>query len=457
MSMGSWRAMSVLLIGLCGCTSDVDVEPGDTDGTPFGSFCRGTSAGMIPPGGPIVGLASLGFTLVHPEEEVAQITLQWTPNGTTWADATFAGEIESLATGAEGTSHEIVWNSFADAGAGLLEDVQLKLGVISACGVWEPVVLEGLVVNNPVEDPTECVVTTGSLLGPQEGDVTVIYSLAHDLDTPSWVQAEWSSDDGASWNALLPDQADCDQDGFNDDNLNDLATSPAGETHCFSWNSDEVVNEDVEVSVRLTCGVGPDAHSEDTLVFLVNNDPVPDPGELVISEIMLKSDHAGGNYLEVVNLASHTLDLQGVAVERWNAGLPTNSPPSSTFDVNVPSGTLPLDPLAAIILAESDDPAENGCLDAGLELAEGFTMNDNSTLGLRSSMGLVASVSFLYEDGWFFQSNEALGLDPTAYFSSTTADRSSWCAQGTAIATCSAVGDPGTTGTPGADNDVCGP
>ena len=45
---------------------------------------------------------------------------------------------------------------------------------------------------------------------------------------------------------------------------------------------------------------------------------------------MLTSDHPGGNYIEIHSLANHTLDLDGVALQRWNAGLaPTDAPSSA--------------------------------------------------------------------------------------------------------------------------------
>ena len=133
--------------------------------------------------------------------------------------------------------------------------------------------------------------------------------------------------------------------------------------------------------MRAACGVGQEQQSTDEISFDLENDLTPDPGELIISELMLTSDHPGGNYIEIHSLANHTLDLDGVALQRWNAGLAPTDAPSSRFDIGVPSGTLLIEPGDDFLMARSEDPADNGCLNPDLVLDASFTLYVNSSLG----------------------------------------------------------------------------
>lgn len=437
---------------LCSCAGNNEGDPVDTE-SPV-TFCTGAEATLTAPD-EAAGEVSLSFTLMHPDAQAAKVILEWSDDGENWSQVTATGSLGDRASSTGGVEHEVLWNTSVDLGTGEHEGISLRLRTSSACGWWPAQVVEDITVRNVETFVATCSVEMISLDGVQEGDVVLEFVARHPQSTSAWVELDWSMEGDDVWSSMEVEDTDCDGDSRPDGELSDLETSAEGVTHCVTWNSDAVINVEAGLTVRASCGVGQELQHTDEVALTIDNDLTPDPGEIIISELMITSDHPGGNYIEVHSLAGHTLDLNGIAVQRWNAGLEPTSAPSSRFDVSVPSGTLLIEPDGYLLMADSDDPADNGCLNPDLVLDAGFTLRGNSTLGLSAGGVLVAHVPFLYADGWFFQANQAMAVDPAAYRSPNWADISGWCGQLTTVNGCAPIMNPGVAGTPGEVNDSC--
>lgn len=447
---------------LAGCAMPTVQEPA--------WFCGSTD--LVVDEQPEGGELAVSATLRQDDAEPADVSLGWSTDASNWHIASLLGQTTALASGPEGEETTLTWQSGLDLGAGATEGLSLRLVAHSACGLWEASTVDELTVDNGDQGGSLCAIEVETPDGPDDGTVLLSYTLAHPESLPSYVLPQYSADGGESWHTLTLHDEDCDDDGTRD-GLTNLETSTDGVSHCLSWDSQADFASDEQVIVRLACGVGfAEEASAETEAFDVENDPTPDPGEVIISEILPSSSFPSGVYVELYNRTDHALNLHSTELRRWKSTAdPDSSSPTKTFLVSDPTGLLLVDPGDYLLLAGTVDEAENGCIDPDLAWGADFSLLNNSVLrltlvevvvdtetGTSSLVDLsdLAELSFLTADGWEFQEGVAMGVGSTDIDSDGWADLSAWCAQSSQIASCEAAGaDPTDFGTPGAENDRC--
>lgn len=437
--------LGLLALGLTSCDGGETKEQDWFCGAVSLSLADGQTAESLS------GDVSLLATLSNADAEPADLSLAYRLDGGYYQLATVEGALAGQSSG-EDASVGLTWKSGEDLPDGSYAGLSLKLVAKSSCGLWDQAVLEGLTVaNSPPE--ALCAVAVDTPADGADGPFAVNLSISHPDSLPAYLKAEWSLD-GADWSRLTLADADCDGDGARDQ-LTDLATSPEGVSHCFTWDSQQDVAEDAKVSIRLTCGVGFEDQGEVTSgQFEVENDPTPGPNELVFSEFMAVSSLPDGEYIEVYNLSSHILNLQDVVLARWSSSKdPDTSSPSASLTITDPTETVLVRPGAYFVLAASTDRERNGCLRPDVSWQDtSFTFNENSTFRLELDGEVLAEQSILSAEGWSFIEGRAIGLDPDKLTSGDS--YSNWCKQYSVIETCEESTETD-LGTPGGVNDGC--
>lgn len=377
--------------------------------------------------------------------------------GLSWYPATIEGETQGLETSDDGVRVDFVWDSVADLGQGVFEDVSLRIAGYSACGAWDVGQVDGVRVDNSAAPDDGCTVSVDTPSSPEDGPIVLEYTLVHPEGLPAYVAPSWSKDGGETWSPLTTIDGDCDGDGV-DDGLSDLTTSLEGVAHCLAWDSQLDFASDEEVLVQLSCGVG---YSEDstatTDAFTVENDPTPGPDEVIITEI--QPDYASsGDYVELYNRTDHILNLNGVDLMRWKGAIEDTETPK-TFTFSDPSGTVLLYPGDYLLVAETDDEGANGCLEPDVLWGEDFSLSADSQIQLQLDGEVLTWLDFQETSGrtatWEFEEGVSIGINPNRMGSDSWTDFDNWCAQTSTIASCEDYDDELGLGTPGAENDPC--
>jgi hypothetical protein len=448
------RPLLLASLLLAGCSDGDTGTSADTDSGPT-STCEGVaSAELTVPPGDARGLVPIDVLLTHPDAvTVERVDLYFTPPDGTWQRMTLQTSAERLASSAEGTPHTLVWDARADLGSGRFEDVPVRAVVRSEdCNPWPPAD-RTLTVDNGDETTDTCTITSRMGSGEVEGKVTLAFTLAHPSATAASVAVRWSTGD-LSGRATLA-AADCDGDSVIDQTT-ELELSPAGVEHCLVWDSEQDLNLDTEVSLTVDCVVGSaTAVSAEIGPVALRNDLAPDPGELVISEVMALPLATEGYYVELRSVAGHALDLAGLSLSRWRSVTPRTSAADRTFEITPPTGALVVHPGELVLLASSDDPASSGCRRPDHVWSSEFSLRSDSTLVLHQGQLVITELSFHAADGWSFAEGVAWGVDPTRHDTPDHAARTSWCPQTTAIEGCVEVPETDEAGTPGGANDAC--
>jgi len=425
------RTILPTLLLLTACPSATD-SGGTVD--PCLYTCCASTAALTVPASPLRGDVSFAFTLVNPDAEVADVRLSLDPTSEgTWRSMTLEGETVQLATTPEGKTYNVLWRSASDLPDDAWPSAAVKLVASSDCGVWPLTLQEGVSVDNTVD--TSCSISVGTPSGAMEGAVTIPFEVAQPDGAEVFVAARWSVD-GESWEntALLP--SDCDGDGA-DDGLTHIATSADGEAHCFVWDTQEDIVTDQEVTVELACGTGFQEEASDrSEPFVVRNDPTPDAGEVVITEVMPFSGLAYGNYFEIHSLAGHVLNLQDVVVNRYAADDWTGRDVTSTFTLSSPSDSVLLYPGAYLVFAGSYDENANGCIEPSATWPSSFTLATDSVLEMTRSGVKLLSFDYRNSAGWSFSERYAWSLGPSHYGDDAPYTVGSWCKETTSIPTC---------------------
>jgi hypothetical protein len=170
---------------------------------------------------------------------------------------------------------------------------------------------------------------------------------------------------------------------------------------------------------------------------------VPQPGELVISEIMSNSpgteDHKK-EWIEVYNTTAEAIDLLGVQV-LYGATCQSAADVVGTGCITVPAAEY-------VVLAGSADSAVNGGLPAVLATFAGSgLLNDTGCVALRVTASQVEIDRATYTAS---TDGKAFSLDPSKLTATDNDLAANWC-----VATL-AYGSAGGYGTPGAANPACG-
>ncbi|MCB9745222.1 MAG: lamin tail domain-containing protein [Alphaproteobacteria bacterium] len=448
-----------LLLGLLALAACGEKDGGDSvDDSGATDFCGGASASIALPDGDLSGEIELSVTLAHPEGQEANLTLSYAVGDGAFSELTLlSGEVTGLASAADGEVHSFTWDSVADLGMVNVDDVTLSAQAVSACGPWTRSELPDVSVVNEEVIPPICTAAVDTPSGIGEGTFPFSFTLSHPEGVLADVEAEFSVDGGASFLALTHAFEDCDGDEVAD-SVQSLATSAEGVAHCLTWISGRDITSDKDdVVIRVTCSVGGEEQSvADSEAFSVHNDPTPDPGELIITELMVSPSARNGEYIEVFNASGHELNLHGLELGFWYAGDDTRAdPPVGSHRIQVGSTVLGIDPGEHLVLASNSQESQNGCLDVAYEWGNDIALESDAILAIDSGSTRVAELSFADADGWSMPRRAALSLDPDAHNASDWTDPSSWCEASSAIEACEAYPDQSDLGTPGLANDDC--
>ncbi|PKN47327.1 MAG: hypothetical protein CVU59_03220 [Deltaproteobacteria bacterium HGW-Deltaproteobacteria-17] len=173
---------------------------------------------------------------------------------------------------------------------------------------------------------------------------------------------------------------------------------------------------------------------------------VPQPGELVITEIMIQSNTTpveNGQWFEVTNLTNATKSLAGLSViaDTAQIDIPTDSPAT-------------LAPHATMLVAKSNNPGVNGGLTVQLQLSGMALSIVSGSIELMRTDDMTTIDLVEWDLSWNHQDKRSLTLSPAALTSATPADTLNdngdhWCFGATDF------NSNGTFGTPNAANDEC--
>jgi hypothetical protein len=390
------------------------IEPGDALlrlGTP-----EGVSSGDI----------SLTVTAVHPHSVSATLALTHSVDaGDFVASNVQDAPIHVDSAPDPGLDTVFVWRSLEDLGYGDFS-VVFQAEVVDGGALWTSARTDAFTVSNvePNEPPTIDVLDPTATLpsGAVDGPVEIPFVLDDPDDDPMSVFVEF--DAGAGW---LP--------ATSADGSEPLAGLRAGE-HAFVWDSlVDVGSVDADgVRVRMTPNDGTaDGASDVTSRFRVENDPTPDLGEIVISEVMIRAV-TFTPFIELRNLTRHPLDMSGLTLSNRARDLPLSS--------------------AGLIggRAEAVFPT-NGKVMAALglgyaqEIADLTLMRFFGTIRLWGPLGNMSVIEYA-ANTWPYADGVSMQLGP-GVVAGAEADPSNWCASSHEI---SGGGD---RGTPGWANDLC--
>ncbi len=167
----------------------------------------------------------------------------------------------------------------------------------------------------------------------------------------------------------------------------------------------------------------------------------PVEGDLLITEIMKDPANLGdssGEWFEVYNASSNSIDLQGLMVSDDGGG--------ETWLIDE---ALDLEVGGFAVMAR--DTAATTAYDliwSGFQLVNTEDEVILSTYGTDGTDGTVIHSVYYDDTDWPDLAGASLSLDPDAFDTTSGADPANWCAG-------QSVYDTGDLGTPGADNDDC--
>jgi hypothetical protein len=165
----------------------------------------------------------------------------------------------------------------------------------------------------------------------------------------------------------------------------------------------------------------------------------PMVGEVIFTELMPNPDmivDTAGEWVELKNLSKDTLDIGGCHLK--DAG--TNG---DDHTINV--ATLTMLPDAVIVMAKTDDPAQNGGIQGvAYAFAGGFALTNTGDEVILECDGVVID-SVVYTDMWPFTKGAAMQLASGKLTAMANDVQTNWCTA-TATYAPSELGTPGTTG-----------
>lgn len=450
-------ALLVLALAACG---DKDVSSDDSAAV---LPCSTSVPGLILPEGALSGDVPLTLNLSSPEETSATVTVEWSLDGESWEPATIEGNLADLPVSPEGSPTDVIWDSVADLGYAAVEGLQLKVVATSACGVWPKNIVTGLTVLNEEVTPPTCTITLTTPPNPSDGVITVAYTTIHPESAPVDVRLSFSTDGGGSYTPADLQSGDCDGDGASD-GLKGVTTSPEGTPHCLAWDTEARITTDQEVVLKIECLNGGSSTLESEAIseaFTVANDRTPEPGELVVTEVLSRARINEGEYIEVLNRTNHTLNINGMVVEVWKDGRdPDTTVSRDKHTLSVTSNIINVPARGLAVLASTDDLSKNGCLAVDATW-DPDNLDIDAVEHIRLSIaGETLSDLSLSQSGFPAESRGvAIGADSSSWTSDAVEDAASWCYQKTKIEVCDEISPDDTdllaTGTPGQTNDGC--
>jgi len=190
-----------------------------------------------------------------------------------------------------------------------------------------------------------------------EGSISIPYKLYQPYGWATHVEASYSTD-GENYSPLTLAGEAC--EGFESSALGNQETSVRGESHCLVWDSSTDVPEDTTASVMLTCEVYGTKGGSDIQSITVQNDPTPEAGDLLLTEVTMSED-GSLNALEFLNTSGHSLDLSAVVLTFYKADGTLYKTPLNFSDYAINDNDLILDPSEYVVLLNQEQWEETGC------------------------------------------------------------------------------------------------
>jgi hypothetical protein len=424
-------ALLSLAVAAAGCYPPPGRVPGDSCDCGGDSDSDATFPGVLSIGTPEGDQAGdVVLTVLATDAGSREVTLllAYSADGAAEEPATILDAPVTFTSAPEpGAAIDVTWDSLADLGFGSHSVVMTVYDIAgtefftaASTGAFD-------VDNEDVDDPPTVAIDTpvGSLpSGATDGLVSVPFSISDPDDALFSIRVEYW--DGKEWMAATG--------GAGSAPVSDLD----GTLTAFVWDTLADLGEfDVEgTSLRITANDGfSDGPPSATDPFDVQNDPKPDAGEILVTEVMLIPQDSA-RYLELSNVTGHFLDLDGLFL--------ANSLGGSTSL----AGAGRVSPHELAVLTD-DAPAFE---DMGLAYALAYTgVNFSSRYGaiiVSDADGELFHIDYDDKD-WPFDAGVSMQLSSDVDDAATAQTFAAWCASTREIPTCTDLG------TPGQPNDLC--
>lgn len=327
------------LLGLSACTGAADdddtaspttsPDPNESP-TPAEDVDPGLALGEINVLSEPPGAYDIAFTLIGPSGARANMKAEYSFDQLSYKPAAVeAASLTNLPVSTSGTAYSLRWDSLSDLGYAK-KKIYFRLSGTVSGNDFPPAVTPIEVDNTSFDKPCLVKINPPTLndgkipfsftLTDARGDVCDVTVLVErGTQTAVATAAEGS------------------------DSLLDVAVSSSGTVRNFVWDSladVKAFDETVNIMVRAT---DLNTSSEDVISVEVQNDPVPDPGDVLITEVFFWPDWASFTYIELYNRRNHPLNLSVLS-------LTTNSTPSLAIS---PSSPLELPPGELAVLTNS--------------------------------------------------------------------------------------------------------
>ncbi len=314
-----WVPLAAVLIVACGESDD------DTSGDDDSSSTLTPGSSPTPVIAPSLtlgdwqasvtepGVIEIAYTLVGRQGLTLDLTATYSRDGMTFYDATAFGDVALTGVEAspEGSTYTFPWNTLADLGF-LDGDVWFRLAGQGDGYDVGPETVKVTVANVQYDKP--CVVAVDPPT-QEDGQIPVTYHLLDQAGDTCNVSVTVRLVEGGADNPATPSATNP------GDPLSDVEVPPEGITRQFVWDSEADIGQH-DMDVILTVTATDENNTESASVsFTVKNDPTPDPGEFIFTEIMFRPGVYGYPYVELYNTTNHRLDLQGVHLDSKSASV----------------------------------------------------------------------------------------------------------------------------------------
>ncbi len=300
---------ALALISACGNDDQADDDdsttPSPAGGTPTPLVEPALQLGDWQASATDPGVMEIQYTLVGYSGLHMDLTATYSRDGMTFFDAT-PQEGEPDLTDKEatpsGATYTFYWATLEDLGY-LDGEVWFRLQGEGDGHEVGPETIQISVSNLQYDKP--CVVSVEPP-AQEDGNIPIIYHLvdaAGDVcDVAVTVRlAEGGTDNPATASTTDPG-----------DPLNDVSVPPEGTSRRFVWDSTVDIGPH-DMDVVLTVTATDRNHAETSSVSIsVKNDPTPDPGEILFTEVMFRPGAYGYPYVELYNTTHHALELKSV-------------------------------------------------------------------------------------------------------------------------------------------------